>query len=255
MSAIADINTVRTWYDETGDGDALVLFHPGGVDSRSLHPNPQDALAAHFRVFTPERRGHGHTADVDGPYTFELLADDAIGFIERIVQGPAHLVGISDGAIVALLVAHRRPDLAKRLAVIAGPAHFEGWIPEAIDPTNTPPQFMADMYAEFSPDGADHFPIVVAKLTDMHLVGPSLTSNDLGQIASRTLVMIGDDDEVTLEHAISMYRSIPDAELAVIPGTSHGLHVEKPELCNSILVEFLTTDPVATMAPIRRRHA
>jgi hypothetical protein len=55
-----------------------------------------------------------------------------------------------------------------------------------------------------------------------------------------------------LEDAIALYRSPPDGELAVVPGTSHGLLVEKPALCNTIIVEFLTTDPVRTMAPIRR---
>jgi hypothetical protein len=48
-----------------------------------------------------------------------------------------------------------------------------------------------------------------------------------------------------------MYRSLPDSELAVIPGTSHGLLHEKPGLCNTI-VEFLTADPIPTIAPIRR---
>jgi pimeloyl-ACP methyl ester carboxylesterase len=56
--------------------------------------------------------------------------------------------------------------------------------------------------------------------------------------------MVGDDDEVRLEHVIEMYRSLPDGELAVVPGTSHGLLVEKPDLCNLIITEFLTKDPV-----------
>jgi pimeloyl-ACP methyl ester carboxylesterase len=64
--------------------------------------------------------------------------------------------------------------------------------------------------------------------------------------------MIGDDDEVRFEHAAAMYRSLPDAELAVVPGTSHGLLVEKPDLCNLLMTEFLTRDPVQTFAPIRR---
>jgi pimeloyl-ACP methyl ester carboxylesterase len=64
--------------------------------------------------------------------------------------------------------------------------------------------------------------------------------------------MIGDDDEVRLEHATAMYRSLPNAEFAVVPGTSHGLLVEKPALCNMIITEFLTKDPVPTFAPIRR---
>jgi pimeloyl-ACP methyl ester carboxylesterase len=64
--------------------------------------------------------------------------------------------------------------------------------------------------------------------------------------------MVGDDDEVTLEHAVAMYRAIPDAELGVVPGTSHGLLVEKPELCNGLIVDFLRLNPVPTLAPIRR---
>jgi pimeloyl-ACP methyl ester carboxylesterase len=93
---------------------------------------------------------------------------------------------------------------------------------------------------------------VVAKLAKMHTEEPTLTAADLSRVRNRTLVMVGDDDEVTLEHAIALYRGIPDAELAVVPGTSHGLLVEKPALCNTLIVDFLTADPVATMAPIRR---
>jgi pimeloyl-ACP methyl ester carboxylesterase len=66
---------------------------------------------------------------------------------------------------------------------------------------------------------------------------------------------VGDDDEVTLEHAVAAYRAIPDAELAVVPGTSHGLLVEKAELCNRLILDFLATDPVPTMAPIRRARS
>jgi pimeloyl-ACP methyl ester carboxylesterase len=78
------------------------------------------------------------------------------------------------------------------------------------------------------------------------------TADDLGAVDLRTLVMVTDDDEVTLEHAIRMYHGMPNSELAVVPGTSHGLLVEKPALCNMLVLDFLTNDPVATMAPIRR---
>lgn len=60
------------------------------------------------------------------------------------------------------------------------------------------------------------------------------------------------DDEVRLEHALAVYRSIPKAELAVVPGTSHGLLTQKPELCNRLIRSFLVEDPVPTHAPIRR---
>jgi pimeloyl-ACP methyl ester carboxylesterase len=157
---------------------------------------------------------------------------------------------MSDGAIVALFVALRRPDLVRRLVLVAGIFHRDGWAPVFLD--DETPEFMVDSYGEVSPDGRAHFPVVAAKLARMHQSEPTLAPEDLNRVSSRTLVMVGDDDEVRLEHAVEMYRSVPDCELAVVPGTSHGLLVEKPKLCNQIIVDFLATEPVPTLAPIRR---
>jgi pimeloyl-ACP methyl ester carboxylesterase len=254
MADLVEVGGVRTWYDEQGDGEPALLLHPGGagVDARAWGPN-LDAVAARFHVFTPERRGHGRTPDVEGPISFELMAQDTIAFLEAIVGGPAHLVGCSDGAIVGLLVALRRPDLVRRLVFVGGVFHHDGWAPGVLD--GSPPEFLARLYAELSPDGPEHYSIVVDKLAQMHAQEPTLSVADLSSVACRTLVMIGDDDEVTLEHAIALYRRLPNGELAVIPGTSHGLLVEKPGLCNGIIVDFLATDPVPTLAPIRRAQA
>jgi pimeloyl-ACP methyl ester carboxylesterase len=235
-----------------GAGDPLVALHPGLVDARALGPN-LDVWAERFQVFTPERRGHGHTPDVAGPLTFTQMAEDTIAFIDRVVGRPTRLLGVSDGAIVALLTAVRRPDLVTRLVVVAGPAHHQGWLPQAIDPTNQAPAFMQQAYGEVSPDGIGHYPVVLAKMAQTHLVEPTLGPADLARVACRTLVMLGDDDEVRLEHAVELYRALPRGELAVVPGPSHGLLVEKPELCDRIILDFLEQDPVATVAPIRRR--
>ena len=135
---------------------------------------------------------------------------------------------------------------------MSGVFHRDGWVPGAIDPDANPPEVLARGYAELSPDGADHFRVVSAKLARMNHEEPTLTTSELSRVASRTLVMIGDDDEVTLEHAAAMYRGLRDAELAVVPGTSHGLLHEKPALCNAIIVDFLTTEPVPTIAPVCR---
>jgi pimeloyl-ACP methyl ester carboxylesterase len=247
------LGDLNTWYDQHGEGEPLVLLHPGGVDARAFGPNI-DGFARRFRLFTPERRGHGHTPDVPGPITFDLMAQDTIAFLESVPRGPVHLLGCSDGATVALLVAMRRPDLVRRLVCVAGVFHRDGWEPGVVDADQPSPAFLADLYAEVSPDGAGHHPVVVAKLNRMHLEEPTLTVDDLQRATGRTLVMVGDDDEVTLEHALALYRGLPNAELAVVPGTSHGLLVEKPELCNRVILEFLTTEPVPTMAPIRRER-
>ena len=70
---------------------------------------------------------------------------------------------------------------------------------------------------------------------------------------ARTLIVSADDDVIALEHTLELYRGIPDAELAVVPGTSHVLILEKPELVARLVLDFLTTDPVPTRVPIRRR--
>jgi pimeloyl-ACP methyl ester carboxylesterase len=250
------LGEVRTWYAEYGDPGAepLVLLHPGGggVDARAFGP-ALDGLAARFRVFTPERRAHGRTHDTAGPVSYDLMAQDTIAFLETVVGGPARLLGYSDGAVVALQAARSRPDLVSRLVLVAGVFHHDGWLPGVLDPMDEETTaFFARSYAELSPDGAGHFAEVVAKLEQMHAEEPALTTADLAAVTPRTLVMAGDDDEPRMEHTLELYRGLPDAELAVVPGTSHGLLAEKPALCNAIILGFLAEDPAPTFAPIRR---
>jgi pimeloyl-ACP methyl ester carboxylesterase len=178
------------------------------------------------------------------------MAQDTITFIDTVIGRPVYLLGCSDGAILALTVALRRPDLVRRLVFAAGVFHRDGWENGVLD--GEPPDFLRQSYGEVSPDGAGHYEVIVAKLATMHAREPALTHDDLAKITCRTLVMIADDDEVRLEHAVDLYRSLPSAELAVVPGTSHGLLAEKPELCNMVITEFLTKDPIRTFAPIRR---
>src|SRR6185437_3529938 len=214
----AELPAVAMWYDERGHGDPFVLLHPGGavVDSRALGPTVV-AVAEVCHVYTPEQRGHGRTPDVAGPASYELMAQDTIAFIETVIGRPVHLAGCSDGAVVALVVALRRPDLVRRLVLATGVFHHDGWGAGVLD--GEPPDFLERSYGELSPDGIGHYGVVVAKLAVMHAREPAFTSADLRAVASRTLVMVADDDEVRLEHAIEAYRSLPDAELAVVPGT------------------------------------
>ncbi len=254
MAEYVDLNGIHTWYDKQGEGESLVMLHPGGggVDSRAYGPNIND-FTSHFTVFLPERRGHGRTSDSQGPYSFDMMAEDTIVFIDKVVGGPTLLMGMSDGAIVALLVARKRPDLVKRLVFVAAPFHYNGWDEGVLQPGVEPPAFLEESYAAISPDGREHYRTVVNKIEAMHATGPTLTVDDLKNITCRSLVMFGDDDEVRLEHVIDLYRNIPDCELAIIPGTSHGLMVEKPELCDGIILDFLIHDPVQTLAPRRRK--
>lgn len=186
-----------------------------------LHPGGADPTAfgpqfdalAGFALHTPHRLNQATQDHAE-------MAEETVTFLEH--TGPTHLLGCSDGATIALLTAISRPDLVRQLVLVSGVFHHDGWDP-------------------------------ATELTPMHHRSPSLTEADLAELPNRTLIMIGDDDEVRLEHATAMYRALPNAELAVVPGTSHGLLHEKPALCNAIILDFLTSGPVETYAPIRRR--
>jgi pimeloyl-ACP methyl ester carboxylesterase len=155
----ADAGGVHTWYDEHGAGDPLVLLHGGFSDASEFGANIP-ALAARFRVLTPERRGHGHTADVAGPITYQLMADDTAAFLDTLGIGRAHLVGHSDGANVALLVALARPDLVAKMVLISGNFHHDGLITGLDLSELAANTYLTDAYAQVSPDGRDHFPVL-----------------------------------------------------------------------------------------------
>jgi pimeloyl-ACP methyl ester carboxylesterase len=252
MPTYVQLGAVSTWYEEHGQGDPLVLLHGGLVDARFFEPN-LPALAERFHLYTPERRGHGHTPDVEGPITYQLMTDDTIAFLQTVVGQPADLVGHSDGAFVAMLVAMQRPELVKRLVMISGGFNKSGEAaPEAEWNVDQVAEFLGPAYGEVSPDGIDHFKVVATKIGAMAAVEPNLRASELAKVPQRSLVMFSDDDLVTLAHAVEMYDALPNAELAVVPGTSHFLMQEKPELVNKLMVDFLTKEPVATVAPIRR---
>lgn len=246
------LGDVKTWYDEHGAGEPLVLMHGGAVDARFFEPNV-GALAERFHVYTPERRGHGHTPDVEGPFTYQLMTDETIAFLETVVGEPADLVGHSDGAFVAMQVAMQRPELVKRLVLISGGFDTSGEAaPDMEFDVDQVVQFLGASYGEVSPDGEAHFPVVVAKIGELASTEPHLDRSELTKVSHDTLLVFSDDDVVTLSHSIEMYDTIPHAQLAVVPGTSHFLTQEKPELVNHIVLDFLTKDPVPVVAPIRR---
>jgi pimeloyl-ACP methyl ester carboxylesterase len=242
MGSYVQLGEVRTYYEEDGSGEPLVLLHPGGADSRAFEVIVP-GLVERFRVLRPDRRGHGRTPDVAGPITYELMAKDTIAFLEQVVGGPAYLVGHSDGAPVALLAALARPDLVRRLVFASGVFHHNGWAPGAIELDEETTALFVEYYGEVSPDGPDAFPALAAKLHRMHSEEPTLTVADLAGYPGPALVMVGDDEDgIPMEHTIALRQGLPRSQLAVVPGAGHGLPVDKPELFNRLVVEFLTGD-------------
>jgi pimeloyl-ACP methyl ester carboxylesterase len=141
----------------------------------------------------------------------------------------------------------------RRLVMISGGFNKAGEAaPDAEWNVDQLAEFLGPAYGEVSPDGIDHFKVVATKIGEMAALEPNLQASVLAKVTCRSLVMFSDDDLVTLAHAVEMYNALPNAELAIVPGTSHFLSQEKPELVNKMVVDFLTTEPVPTVAPIRR---
>lgn len=238
-----DAGGVHSYYEVEGQGDPLILLH-GGFATIETWSAQRGALGGRYRVYLPERRGHGRTPDVPGPIGFDIMARDTTGFMEALGIDSAHLVGWSDGGVVALELALLRPDLVRRLVLIGTAAHSDGYTTQttewnrSVTPQSFPP-FIRDAYDRLSPDGPDHFPVVFEKLVSVWRSEPRHDLAELAGVSAPTLLLLGDDDAVTVEHAAAMRRAIPDAQLAIVPGTDHGVMFGKPELVNRLILDFL----------------
>lgn len=250
------LGEIDTYYEETGEGPPLVLLH-GGMSDGTGWGMQVPALAERFHLYVPDRRGHGRTPDTDDLLSYDAMAAETVAFCDTVIGGPAHLVGWSDGGIVALLVSLARPDLVDRQVVIGTNFHHEGLDPDELglgsgadDPEI---EMMKAIYLANSIDGPEHWPTFYAETSRMWREEPTLTVEDLARIAAPTLVMVGDDEPIPLGHTVTLFEALPAAELAVIAGASHGVPLERPDLVNAEIVRFLTSDfPPATLFPVRR---
>lgn len=239
-----DADGLTTYYEVNGAGDPLLLLH-GGFCSAETFDRLTSGLAAAYRVYLPERRGHGRTPDAEGPITYKIMAEDTIAFMDALEIRDAHLVGWSDGGVVGLQVALQRPDLVRTLVLIGTALNHDGLPAQAREMLSggmTPeilPPFLRQLYANVSPDGPEHFDVVFNKLKATWETEPSFDLSELERVSVPTLFMLGDGDMVTVEHAAAVQRAIPDAQLAIVPGASHGLPMEKPEFVSRLVVDFL----------------
>ncbi|HEY7042544.1 MAG TPA: alpha/beta hydrolase, partial [Nocardioidaceae bacterium] len=213
------------------------------------------ALVETHKVFLTDRWGHGRTPGTDEPFSYDDMAAETIDFVEQVVGGPAALVGWSDGGIVALYVSIKRPDLVTRQVLIGASFHYDGLEPGfdlGDDPDADEVAVFKAMYDAVAVDPS-HWPVFFAKTMKLWREQPTLTVDDVATVAVPTLVLAGDDEAVKLEHTVAMYEALQNAELGIVPGTSHVLTLEKPEIVNRLILDFLAeTGPPVTMAPIRR---
>jgi pimeloyl-ACP methyl ester carboxylesterase len=225
------------------------LLH-GGFGTVEDFASQTPELAKHFRVVAFERPGHGHTADNDEPFSYATMSECTAELIEALKLGASNILGWSDGAIVALLLAISRPDLVKRVVSVSGCFNTSSLTPGAVDwiRSSTPESFRKDQamlvrrYEEAAPDGPARFRVVFEKTKRLWLNEPDIAREDLAKIIAPALVMAADRDGITAEHTLELFRSIKHAQLCIVPGTTHFLLSEKPDATNSAILEFLLAE-------------
>ena len=254
MGDYARIGGSDIWYEAAGEGDPLVLLH-GGLSDGTGWGLQLPVLSERYRVFVPDRRGHGRSPDTDAPFHYDDMATETATFLEQVVGGPAHLVGWSDGGIVALLVARNRPDLVRRQVLMGANYHHDGLLPDfdtGDDPDGESVGVLKAIYQGVAVDPS-HWPEMYAKTMRLFREEPELSVDELEPIATPTLVLVGDDDCVHHDHTVRLFETLRDAQLAIVPGASHLLHLEKSALVNQLIVDFLAeTAPPTTLYPMRR---
>jgi pimeloyl-ACP methyl ester carboxylesterase len=232
----ATLGDLTMYYEIHGSGPPLLLLH-GAYMTVDMMGAFLAGLARTRQVIAPEMQGHGRTADVDRPLSYEQMADDTAALMHELGVERADVVGYSMGGGIALQLAIRHPGRVRRLVVISGSYAHDGMQPEALAmfPSITPEMFagspVEQAYRQLAPDpGA--FPALVAKLTALDTTPYAWPEEAIRGIAAPTLVVAGDADGVTLEHCVALFRlrgggamgdlsGFPDAQLAVLPGTSH----------------------------------
>lgn len=253
-----ELEGIRTWVDRFGDPGRppLLLLHGGLSANEDWGPLPE-LLSADFLVVAPERRGHGRTPDSEAPFTYEAMVAETVAAARTLVRPPTHVVGWSDGGIVGLMLALARPELVARLVLIGANFDVAGLTGPFATETDPDAPLWAPMracYERLSPDGPGHWPVVLAKTLALWRTAPHLDPLSIARVRTRTLVLVGDDDAVTLEHTGALFSALPDADLAVVPHASHAVVLERPALVTALVREFLAGDPPATLFPVRRRR-
>jgi pimeloyl-ACP methyl ester carboxylesterase len=243
----APVNGLEMYYEVHGTGRPLVLLHGGLLTLDRSFGAMIPGFAATRQVIAVELQGHGRTADIEREFSFENLADDVVALLDHLGIERADVFGFSLGGLTAMSTALRHPERVGRLVVAS--IHFrpDGYHAEIRDPVNNPGtrmpteadfRAMHDDYVLVAPD-PDGFDAFAAKASAVVGAFAGWSDDELRSVAVPTLVLVGDHDFVLVEHATEMFHLIPDANLAVLPATTHMDMTRRADLVLPVVESFL----------------
>lgn len=227
-SGYSDVNGIQMYYEIHGSGKPLVLIHGGGSTIGTTFGRIIPQLARDYKVVAVELQNHGRSGFRNIPQTFEQDADDVATLLDNIGISRASFLGFSNGGTTAMEIVLRHPELVDKLILAAAafkregliPGSFEGLQQASLD--DMPPQ-LKEAFLEVNPDSAK-LQTMFEKDRDRMIAFKDLSEEQIKSISAPTLIINGDADVVTPEHALKLYRLIPNGRLAIVPGT-HGEYI------------------------------
>ena len=218
-------------YIEKGKGFPLILLHGNGEDC-SYFEHQIEPFAQHFRVIAIDTRGHGQTPRGDAPFTIRQFAEDLLAFMNQHGIAKAHILGFSDGGNIAMVFALAHPERVEKLILNGGNLDATGLKGKIQIPIEIGYR-IARLFAKRSAKAR-----LNAEMLGLMVNDPNVKPDELSQIQSPTLVIAGNNDMIKDSHTRLIVKSIPNAELAIIPG-SHFVANKNPQAFNETVLRFL----------------
>lgn len=249
----AEVNGLKLYYEVHGAGKPLVLIHGGGSTITTTFGRILPELAKRHRVIAVELQAHGHTLDIDRPLSFEQDADDVAALLSQLHIDKADFFGFSNGGTTCLQIAIRHPRLVNKLVLASTIYKRDGMQPGFFDGMQQAtlanmPEPLQEAYRKINPDPKgiqSMFDRDVARM----LAFKDIPDENIKQIEADALVINGDAEVVRVEHALALSRTLPHAQLAIIPG-GHGDYIGEicaanrdskiPVLVTAMIETFLT---------------
>ena len=225
----AQVNGLRMHYELHGEGGTpLVLIHGGGSTIGTNFGRVLPLFARPRRVVAVEVQAHGHTRDIDRPFTFEQDADDVAALLDSLGVPKADILGFSNGGTSALQVAIRHPAKVNRLVVASANYKRDGmqagfWDFMRKGTFADMPQPYKDAHRAIDPDETS-VRAMYERDSKRMLAFEDIPDASIRAIQAPTLVVVGDKDVIRVEHALELARTLRNGRLCVLPGT-HGSYL------------------------------
>ena len=239
-SGYAPVNDIQMYYAVYGSGEPLIMLH-GGLGHSDVWGNQIPVFAQHFKVITADSRGHGRSTRSAQPYSYGLMASDVVALMDYLKIDKASIVGWSDGGIIGIDIAINHPERLNKLFAFGANTNVAGLRPD-IDKSpvfNKYIEVAGEDYKRLSktPDQYDAF---VQQISQMWATQPDYKPEQLAKINVPVAIADGEHDEaIRQEHDVEMSKAIPGAKLVILPGVSHFAFLQKPDLFNQAVLDFL----------------